>query len=89
MFVLFPYSASDFVCPVEDIANTGCEGPKDCLYPNPNNCESYIQCTVNADQVTGTPVVMPCASENPSLQWNDITKECDYPENSTCPSTKK
>ncbi|CAF0736939.1 unnamed protein product [Adineta steineri] len=89
MFVLFSCSASDFVCPEEDIAETQCLGPKDCLYPNPQDCNSYIQCTVNADQVTGTPVVMPCQPNNPPLQWNDDTKECDYPENSTCPTGKE
>ncbi|CAF0788997.1 unnamed protein product [Adineta steineri] len=79
-------SASAFICPEEDIAETQCLGDKHCLYSNPQNCNSYIQCTVNADQVTGTPVVMSCAA---SLEWNDNTKECDYPANSTCPSGKK
>ncbi|CAF0750563.1 unnamed protein product [Adineta steineri] len=78
--------ASGFVCPEEDIAETQCLGDKDCLYPNSQDCNTYIQCTVNADQVTGTPVVMACAA---SLEWNDNTKECDYPANSTCPSRKK
>ena len=71
----------DFVCPVEDIANTSCKGPKDCLYPNSENCNSFIQCTVNADNKTGTPVVMPCPS---GLEWNDNKKVCDWPVNSTC-----
>ncbi|CAG2176816.1 unnamed protein product, partial [Oppiella nova] len=73
---------SGFVCPEEDIANTGCKGPKDCLYPNPENCQTFIQCTVNADNKTGTPVVMPCPA---GLEWNDNIKRCDYPESSTCP----
>ena len=73
-----------FVCPVQDIANTACRGPKDCLYPNPESCNNFIQCSINADGVTGTPVVMPCAPANPALEWNDNKKECDYPDNSTC-----
>ncbi|KAF7334978.1 Carbohydrate-binding module family 14 protein [Mycena venus] len=71
----------EFVCPAEDIANTGCLGPKDCLYANPNNCNTFIRCIANADG-TGTPVVLPCLLE---LEWNDNKKECDFPENSTCP----
>lgn len=69
---------ADFECPTEDIINTTCLGPTDCLYPNPDSCNNFIQCTVNADGVTGTPVVMPCAPANPPLEWNDIKKECDY-----------
>ena len=75
-------SASDFVCPREDIAATGCNGPKDCLYPNPDTCNTFIQCEVNSDGVTGTPVVRDCPA---GLEWNDNKKECDYPANSTCP----
>lgn len=76
-----PRSTSDFVCPEEDIASTGCQGPKDCLYPNALSCDNFIQCMVNADGVTGTPVVMPCPS---GLQWNDNEKICDWPSQSTC-----
>ncbi|CAG2166321.1 unnamed protein product [Oppiella nova] len=76
-----PTQGSGFVCPVEDIANTGCKGPTDCLYPNPENCQTFIQCTVNPDN-SGTPVVMPCPA---GLEWNDNIKRCDYPESSTCP----
>ncbi|MEH1835806.1 MAG: carbohydrate-binding module family 14 protein [Nostoc sp.] len=71
------------LCPTEDITNTQCQGPKDCLYPNPKNCNTYIQCTVNNDGMTGTPVVMPCPG---GLQWNDNQKICDWPNSSTCPS---
>ena len=74
-----------FDCPEEDISATACKGPKDCLYPNPDDCNSFIQCTVNADERTGTPVVMPCAPATPPLEWNDNKKECDYPGSSTCP----
>ena len=74
----------NFVCPEDDIAATGCKGPKDCLYPNPDSCESFIHCEVNADGVTGRPTIQDCPS---GLQWNDNTKECDYPEQSTCNST--
>jgi Chitin binding Peritrophin-A domain len=63
-----------FQCPPEDIIRTKCLGPKDCLYPHPNDCGSFIQCTVNPGGVTGTPVVMPCPA---GLQWNDDEKICD------------
>jgi hypothetical protein len=76
-----PPSGGDFVCPRDDIANTGCMGPKDCLYPNPANCNSFIQCVPQPDG-SGKPVVMPCPA---GLEWNDNKKECDYPQDSTCP----
>ncbi|OKO92751.1 Race-specific elicitor A4 [Penicillium subrubescens] len=59
-YLSFSGSAAAFHCPEEDIINTQCLGPKDCLYPNPDNCGTFIQCTVNPDGITGTPVVMPC-----------------------------
>lgn len=77
-------SASDFVCSTDDIAATGCLGPKDCLYSDPDSCNTFIQCTVNSDGITGTPVVRDCPS---GLEWNDDAKECAYPEDSTCPTT--
>jgi hypothetical protein len=73
--------SSEFVCPEEDIANTGCKGPKDCLYPNPENCVTFIQCVPQPDG-SGKPQVMPCPA---GLEWNDIKKECDWPKDSTCP----
>lgn len=76
--------SQNFVCPREDIANTGCKGPKDCLYPNPQNCNTFIQCVPQPDG-SGNPVVMPCAPSNPPLEWNDNKKECDYPGQGTCP----
>lgn len=78
----FPGSAAAFHCPEEDIISTQCLGPKDCLYTNPNSCSTFIQCTVNPGGLTGTPVVMPCPV---GLEWNDNKKECDWPQNSTCP----
>lgn len=75
------HARAEFVCPEEDIVSTLCLGPKDCLYPNPTSCNTFIQCTVNPDGVTGTPVVMPCPA---GLEWNDSRKECDWPANSTC-----
>jgi hypothetical protein len=72
-------------CNTTEIITTHCMGPKDCLYPNPNDCKSYIQCTVNADGQSGTPVVMPCPA---GLEWNDVEKWCDWPERSTCPTPK-
>ncbi|CAK9254422.1 unnamed protein product [Sphagnum jensenii] len=73
--------SSGFVCPEEDIADTGCKGPTDCLYPNPENCNSFIQCVPQPDG-SGEPVVMPCPA---GLEWNDNKKQCDYPPDSTCP----
>lgn len=74
-----------FVCPVADIVATSCKGPKDCLYQNPKSCNNYIQCTVNADGVTGTPVVRTCAPSVPALEWNDNIKRCVFPPSPTCP----
>jgi hypothetical protein len=53
-------------------AITGCRGPKDCLYTNPENCNAFIQCND-----AGLAYDMPCAPEN--LEWNDNKKECDWP----------
>ncbi|KAF7334977.1 Carbohydrate-binding module family 14 protein [Mycena venus] len=77
-----PARDKSFVCPSQPIINTKCLDIKDCLYANPADCNSYILCAVNADGMTGTPVVMPCA---PGLQWNDNDKFCVFPEDSTCP----
>jgi hypothetical protein len=52
--------ASDFVCPAEDIANTQCSGPRDCLYPDPKSCTSYINCEVSADGTTATAYILDC-----------------------------
>lgn len=73
--------ASAFTCPEEDIANTQCLGPKDCLYPDPENCNQFIHCEVNTDGITGRPTVKACPAD---LEWNDIKIECDWPVNSTC-----
>ena len=59
----------------------GCLGLKDCLYPNPNNCNTFIKCLATSDK--GTAVVIPCPI---GLQWNDNKKQCEYPEESTCPT---
>jgi len=69
---------SGYECPAGDIAG-GCKGPKDCLYPNPSNCSTFIQCTA-----AGLAYVMPCPS---GLQWNDDEKICDWPSQSTCGRT--
>ncbi|MGH8591368.1 MAG: choice-of-anchor P family protein [Gammaproteobacteria bacterium] len=71
-----------FVCPVDDITNTQCMGPKDCLYPHPDICTQFIHCEVNADGQTGRPTVKDCP---PDLEWNDNDKICDSPASSTCP----
>lgn len=73
---------SDFVCPERDIQLTSCLGPKDCLYPDPASCNSFIQCTVNADNITGNPTVKSCPA---GLEWNDNEKICDWSDSSTCP----
>ncbi|XP_054153525.1 peritrophin-1-like [Oppia nitens] len=70
-----------FRCPTKDIIATHCLGPKDCLYTNWLNCNTFIQCLVNADGRTGRPVVMPCPA---GLKWNNRDKLCDRPERSTC-----
>ncbi|KAJ7218396.1 hypothetical protein GGX14DRAFT_356973 [Mycena pura] len=71
-----------FICPVADIERTHCLDPRDCLYPNPDSCTSFIQCFVNADGMTGTPITRPCAG---LLEWNDNLKVCIFSELSTCP----
>jgi len=65
----------DFTCPEQDIIQTKCLGPKDCLYANPSNCASYIECEINAGEMTGTPSVKNCPI---GLKWNDAKKECDF-----------
>lgn len=74
-------AAAAITCPEEDIVATQCAAPKDCLYPNPNDCRSFIACDVNADGKTGRPTVLDCPS---GLEWNDDQKECDWPADSTC-----
>lgn len=64
-------TVNGFNCPKSDIKATKCLGPKDCLYANPRSCSNFIQCTINDDGVTGTPVVMPCPA---GLEWNNKQK---------------
>nr|URT56661.1 CBD-DrsB1 [synthetic construct] len=68
----------------EAAAKTKCMGPKDCLYPNPDSCTTYIQCVPLDEVGNAKPVVKPCPK---GLQWNDNVgkKWCDYPNLSTCP----
>ncbi|KAF7336364.1 Carbohydrate-binding module family 14 protein [Mycena venus] len=68
-----------YICPAEDITATACMGPKDCLYPNPEDCHSFIQCNDS-----GLAYVMPCAPND--LVYNDSLKQCDYPESTACHS---
>ncbi|KAI9303644.1 Alpha/Beta hydrolase protein [Cunninghamella echinulata] len=65
----------------KDIEETRCKGPKDCFYPHPDRCDQFIYCEVNADGVTGRPIVKDCPD---SLKWDDHNKECGWPEDSTC-----
>ena len=77
-----PAPVPEFVCPSEDISATKCMGPKDCLYPDPTNCNGFIQCAPADDTyTTGTVYHMPCPD---GLLWNDVQKWCDWPENTTC-----
>lgn len=73
--------AAEFVCPKEDIKETQCMGPKDCLYPHPTECGKFIKCEVNSDGETGRPTIQDCPAD---LDFNNETKECDYPENAGC-----
>lgn len=74
-------SAAAITCPKEDIVVTQCVDPEDCVYPNPNNCDSFIACRVNSNGKNGTSSVLPCPS---GLEWNYNEKICDWPVNSTC-----
>lgn len=71
----------NFVCPVADMMNTKCMGPKDCLYPDDNNCAGFIQCQPKDGYQTGIAYRMDCSV---GLRWNDNAKWCDYPANATC-----
>lgn len=67
--------APTFRCPIRDIIQTKCLGPKDCIYPNPANCASYIKCTVDPGERSGTPHVVRCPL---GTRWNDREKTCDF-----------
>ncbi|KAK4620300.1 Avr4 [Fulvia fulva] len=71
-------------CKPQEVIDTKCMGPKDCLYPNPDSCTTYIQCVPLDEVGNAKPVVKPCPK---GLQWNDNVgkKWCDYPNLSTCP----
>jgi Chitin binding Peritrophin-A domain len=75
------HARGEFECPSEDIVATQCQGPKDCLYANPDDCGSFIQCTVLPGGISGAPVVMPCPA---GLHWNSRGKICDQPANGDC-----
>ncbi|CAO3614297.1 unnamed protein product [Cunninghamella echinulata] len=68
-------------CPKQEIETTKCMGPKYCLYLNPNNCNSFIHCIMDTDEINWKPVVLPCPSD---FEWNDNEKICDWPSSSTC-----
>ncbi|KGO50443.1 hypothetical protein PEX1_031630 [Penicillium expansum] len=80
-WIMSQVCARKFVCPEKDIIETQCRGPKDCLYHNSPECNTFIHCTVNSDGKTGKPTVHPCPA---GLKWNDRSKQCDMPANSTC-----
>ncbi|ELR06760.1 hypothetical protein VC83_04226 [Pseudogymnoascus destructans] len=78
--------AAPFKCPISDIVVTQCRGAKDCLYPNPGSCNSYIQCSVGSNLLSGAPTGAPTVKNClPGHEWNDKEKKCDVPEKSTCP----
>lgn len=68
-----------FECPLPDMLK-GCHGPKDCLYRNPEDCTTFIQCTPNPLGLGGRADVYPCPPGN--LEWDDKVKECDIPNGS-------
>jgi len=70
--VLHPRAA--FRCPIRDVLQTKCLGPKDCLYPNPDDCASYIRCELDEGERSATPHVEHCPL---GTKWNDRKKECD------------
>ncbi|KAI8091862.1 hypothetical protein BDF21DRAFT_410373 [Thamnidium elegans] len=80
IFTNIVYGAT-FICPKEDIEETRCLGPKDCVYQNPNNCNTYIFCALDENGENPGPVVYPCEA---GLKWNDRAKMCDWPANATC-----
>ncbi|KFY20867.1 hypothetical protein V491_03356, partial [Pseudogymnoascus sp. VKM F-3775] len=71
-----------FRCPISDMMLTQCRGEKDCVYPNPMSCTSYIQCSVGPNMLSGSPAVKNCLIGH---EWNNKDKKCDVPEKSTCP----
>ncbi len=56
-----------------------CKKVKDCLFPNPCGCGSYIQCSVNPYGKPGTPIFKPRPGEK---LWNHNEKECAIKSNS-------
>lgn len=74
--------AAPFKCPMSDIVITQCRDAKDCVYPNPGSCNTFIQCSVGSSILSIAPTVKSCL---PGHEWNDKEKKCDVPEKSTCP----
>lgn len=68
-------SRAAFQCPEKDIMETQCQGPSDCLYADPSNCATFIECTLDPGGQTATPHVRPCPA---ALKWNDRRKRCDF-----------
>lgn len=80
---LLPSGKCLFICSMDDIISTKCLGKKDCLYANPDECNGYIQCTVDPGEITGTTVYIDCSDGE---EWNNNEKECGSPRDSTCPT---
>jgi hypothetical protein len=69
------FAQTSFTCPEEDI-DKGCKNPLSCLYPNPDNCNGFIQC-----DDAGRVYYKKCAG---GLHWNDLIKNCDEPRHAKC-----
>jgi hypothetical protein len=64
-----------FKCTISHIIPTGFVEGGECVYPNPRDCHTYTQCSVNVDGRTATPYILPCKVD---LAWSQ--KEGDYPD---------
>jgi hypothetical protein len=72
--------AEGFTCSKASIAATGCKGEGNCLYPNPEDCTTFIQCVPQSDG-TLKPLVMESFSR---LLWNSQVKICECPPSPAC-----
>lgn len=61
-------------CPFDNV-DVNCKSNNLELHPHPNSCKQYVAC------VEGFPRVINCA---PSLHWNPVTQQCDFPHAANC-----
>ncbi|XP_051860703.1 chitin-binding domain protein cbd-1 [Drosophila albomicans] len=66
---------TDGVCVPKVCDPECCDQPNDWLGPVDNNCSAFVHC------LYGNKFEMRCPN---NLQFNNVTKECDYPENVQC-----